>query len=433
MIVVVADDFTGAAEVAGMVAAAGVETQVQRGEFQPADARVVVLDTDSRSLPPREAYARLLEVGRRLKSADVVQVVKKIDSVLRGSIVAEIRGLMTGLGRMRALMTPANPARGRLVRDGRVEVQQIPLEQTLFADDPEYPAVTSHVLELLRRIPYRRSDPLLIPPDPAALIAEQHFVNEALQQLAVRCGSPQDRLPDLGLVVGNAESTDDLSAWCDRLDDGTLPVGAAEFCGQWLRRRLTLPSDFRPLLADSTSADTSESRVRDSVRTAFSREASAAGSVLLICGSPTAWKAGRGLQCETLGVPVFALSPLLVGGDPWLWVLEHERCRELRQRTPQVLLTCASEQDRYGDVNGVLVKMLARFAASVIGGESPPRWVLVEGGATAAALVQSLNLSQFRAMAPWAPGVVPLEPIPITGWTLVSKPGSYEWPDWVCR
>lgn len=431
MIVVVADDFTGAAEVAGMSAAAGYETLVQRGTLQPVAAQVVVLNTDTRSLPPRAVHDRLCAVGRELRAAGVSRVAKKIDSVLRGSIAAEISGLLEGLGRRRALVTPANPERGRIVRAGRIWVGQDPLEQTLFAADPEYPASTSDVLELLRRVVRRRYSPFVVLPENQTPEEEVNFVEQTLERLAVCTRRSKDHLPERGLVVGDAESTSDLAAWCDRLDDQTLAVGAAEFCGVWLRRQfasLSGSSLHDPSPAENASNNGVSSEAE---RGRFSPGEGEAGTVVLVCGSPTAWKSGRGRQCELHGVPVYALTPLLAGCDPWLWVMEHDLVGKLRLKSPQIMLTCASEEDEWGDGHGALVHMLARFAATVVRGELPPQWILVEGGATASALVKQLDIPSFRAGQPWAPGVVPLEPIPATGWTLVSKPGSYAWPDWV--
>ncbi|MFO1065445.1 MAG: four-carbon acid sugar kinase family protein [Pirellulales bacterium] len=44
---------------------------------------------------------------------------------------------------------PANPTRGRVIRDGCLWIHEKPPHETLFAHDPDYPRLTSRVAELL--------------------------------------------------------------------------------------------------------------------------------------------------------------------------------------------------------------------------------------------------------------------------------------------
>jgi uncharacterized protein YgbK (DUF1537 family) len=60
-------------------------------------------------------------------------VYKKIDSTLRGNPAAELGAVMHALGEKRAVVAPAFPAQGRMVRCGRVWVNGLPLEETVFA------------------------------------------------------------------------------------------------------------------------------------------------------------------------------------------------------------------------------------------------------------------------------------------------------------
>lgn len=47
------------------------------------------------------------------------------------------------------LLVPANPSRGRIIRDGRYFVDGIPLNEPAFARDPEHPPRSSSVAEML--------------------------------------------------------------------------------------------------------------------------------------------------------------------------------------------------------------------------------------------------------------------------------------------
>jgi hypothetical protein len=75
-------------------------------------------------------------------------VYKKIDSVLRGHAGMESELLASALGRDSLMVAAGNPSRGRTVVDGGIRVDGIPLEESLFRNDPLYPAVVSDVLVL---------------------------------------------------------------------------------------------------------------------------------------------------------------------------------------------------------------------------------------------------------------------------------------------
>ncbi len=59
--------------------------------------------------------------------------------------------------------------------------------------------------------------------------------------------------------------------------------------------------------------------------------------------------------------------------------------------------------------------------------------VFVEGGATASAVIRQLGWSSLTVQAELAPGVVVLQPTGFPGMCLITKPGSYSWPDEVIR
>lgn len=139
-ILIVADDLTGAMDSAGPFAALGVETWVVAVPMRcdPAlleSAGVVSVNTDTRHLSPEQAAARVAEIARHLGVLGFDVVVKKIDSTLRGNVVAETLALMRAGARGKALVAPAFPAQGRTVKGGIVHVDGKPLAQTAFAND----------------------------------------------------------------------------------------------------------------------------------------------------------------------------------------------------------------------------------------------------------------------------------------------------------
>lgn len=145
-ILIIADDLTGAMDAAGPFAAHGLRTWVvacpddcDARTF--ADAQVVSVNTESRHLGAAEAAARVAECHRRVDGRSFAVAVKKIDSTLRGNLVAETAAMLRASGTSEVIVAPAFPAQGRTVRGGRVFVGDVPLEQTAFVRDALSPAL----------------------------------------------------------------------------------------------------------------------------------------------------------------------------------------------------------------------------------------------------------------------------------------------------
>src|SRR5262249_7676529 len=149
MIGVIADDLTGAAEIGGIGLRHGLKAEViLQGECD-GEADLVCVDTDSRSCTAKEAARRAAAAARKLRKAGAVWIYKKVDSVLRGNVLAEVSAIRQALGLHAALLVPANPRFGRVIREGRYFVKGKPIDQTDFARDPEYPRRSSSVLKML--------------------------------------------------------------------------------------------------------------------------------------------------------------------------------------------------------------------------------------------------------------------------------------------
>jgi len=95
MIHALADDFSGAAEVGGVAARYGLTATILTDPSRHSDTDLVVIDTGTRSLGPRPAAAVVEEVLRRRTPAlRTGWLFKKVDSVLRGPVVAEIAAIL---------------------------------------------------------------------------------------------------------------------------------------------------------------------------------------------------------------------------------------------------------------------------------------------------------------------------------------------------
>jgi uncharacterized protein YgbK (DUF1537 family) len=149
MIVVIADDLSGAAELAGAAVRHGLTAEVQTSFFPGTNAEVVCVDTNSRLLSDADAAARLAAVTRSVMAAKPAWVFKKCDSVLRGPVLAEARAVASVTGSPRILLIPANPSRGRTISAGQYLIAGEPLSKTFFSRDPCHPRLTADVTKLL--------------------------------------------------------------------------------------------------------------------------------------------------------------------------------------------------------------------------------------------------------------------------------------------
>jgi uncharacterized protein YgbK (DUF1537 family) len=141
-LLILADDFTGACDAAAAFAAARGTLVVHGLPVQwPADAdevEVLGVDLDLRERSNAEAEALTRETARQLCLANPQTLVSlKIDSTLRGPIAGLVAGALTGSARHIAVIAPAFPEQGRLLRDGRVVVDGQPGANLTHALDME--------------------------------------------------------------------------------------------------------------------------------------------------------------------------------------------------------------------------------------------------------------------------------------------------------
>ncbi len=144
---ILADDLTGACDTGCLFARmAPVPVMVWPASVAEADVRVV--DTETRGATPASARGVVHDTAT---AAPADRYFKKIDSTLRGNVGSEVDALVTVTTSRRALVCPAFPAQGRVVRDRVLLVHGDPVGTTPIALDPAFPrGTTSSVVELLR-------------------------------------------------------------------------------------------------------------------------------------------------------------------------------------------------------------------------------------------------------------------------------------------
>lgn len=150
---IIADDLTGASDSGVQFARIGLETNVifdlEHATVESAASDVVVIETDSRSLPAAEAYENVRAAANYLQEAGFRHIYKKVDSTLRGNLGVEIDAALDGLSLDLAVIAPAFPKIGRVTSAGRHYLHGKPVDETEIAKDPKCPVHESDLPKLL--------------------------------------------------------------------------------------------------------------------------------------------------------------------------------------------------------------------------------------------------------------------------------------------
>lgn len=352
MIAVIADDITGAAEMSGIARHLGLSVSlstVAGNAGEPVD--VLVIATDTRSMTEAEATGVSAETARALAAnPDVSHIFKKTDSVLRGHVVAELRAILDNTRYSEALYLPANPSKGRFIRNGRYLIGDTELHLTDFARDPEFPAWTSDVKERLQP------------------------------------GDPRIRTAD-------AMTSADIISALESASDATLLAGAADLFTAFLGKTgpQGSPVDDRPAI-DIKNA-------------------------LIVCGSTQSKPIGCGIRTEHLPLNVYDGES---GAGEWIGKITPGY-----QREGSLILDIPHHHLTGRDVAVRLRTVMAETVKRLIDAKMPHE-LIIEGGATAFAILDALGWKRFKVTDMIAPGVIRMLSDD-SGAYVTMKPGSYPW------
>ena len=350
MVVVIADDITGAAELAGMACSCGLHTEMLT-KMAPRlpSCDVLVMATDTRSMTEGDAVACTITTARQLAGYGCM-LFKKTDSALRGHIMAEIQALLSVTDYGRAVFIPANPSKNRIIRQGVYYVDGVPIDETDFSRDPEFPAFSSLMTERF----------------PSA--------------------------SEMGVIIPDVESMEDIRAAIDDVPEDTLLVGAADLFSVWLQGMGHVRQDaFKPARVGGNN-------------------------IILVCGS-TQSKAVRP------DIPTSSM-PLEVYDDVAPVSLWKEQAVALYEKRHAIALNIPHRHLTGREVAVRLRGMMAEVVKTLVERHLPANLV-IEGGATAYCCLKSLGWDTFHVIGEMSPGVVSMEAT--NGTVITLKPGSYDW------
>jgi D-threonate/D-erythronate kinase len=380
----VADDVTGACDVAAELAQAGFRVRVAvtpaRSSATAGDG-IVVANTQSRSLPVADAAAR---VRAAVGSVRCDLLLKKIDTALRGHLGGELEAAIDAAGARAAFVLAAIPAAGRVTRDGVQFLDGVPLGATEFARDPEGAGAESSIAAVIARESRR--------PLASLGLAEVRGADLASRMRA---------LLDQGaaIVVVDAEHDDDLARAVAAILtlDGPLCVAGS----------IALTAAVAATLPPPTATP----------RRALSDPLP--GPVLIVNGSLH----GRArAQVDLLGRDAGAIA-LAVGGDGA--TIAERAWQHLRRGTPVVLAPSPVHAVPAGPALRATEQALAAAAAAVARRDRVGALVLI-GGETSHAVLAALEVGVLAIDGRVAPLVARGEMLDgaAAGAALVIKGGS---------
>ena len=381
----IADDFTGATDLAGMLVKAGLRTVQMIGvpaSSPPPDVDAVVVALKSRTAPVEEAVTASLAAWQWLQRAGCRQLYFKycstFDSTDRGNIGPVTDALMSALGTRFTIACPAFPENRRSVYKGYLFVGDVPLSESGMQDHPLTPMTDSNLVRVLQRQTRRKVG-----------LLDHEIVRRGRSAIAERMRSMEAGGVEIAIV--DALSNDDLMAIgeaCATLPLVTAASGVA----------LGLPQNF--LRSGALAA-----------RTTASALPSVAGLRAIVSGScslATQAQVAHAIRC---GMPSCALDPLALASDANAVrdVLQWARSR-LPGGPVLVYATASARQVKAAQTRlgaeraGALVEeALAAIARGLV--ESGVRQLVVAGGETSGAVVHALGVRGLRIGPEIDPGV----------------------------
>ena len=385
----IADDFTGATDLANNLVRSGMRTvqtigvPVEAGAPVEADAIVVALK--SRTIAAADAVAQSLAALRWLQAQGVRQIYFKycstFDSTPAGNIGPVTEALLDalhGTGQGFTIACPAFPENQRTVFKGHLFVGDVLLSDSGMRDHPLTPMRDANLLRVMQAQTLRR----------VGLVA-QDVVAHGPQAIRDRFAALQAQ--GVGVAVVDAVSNDDLMRIGLAL--AGLPLVTA---GSGIAIGLAQNWRAANQLTDGGAADTLPA---------------ATGYRAVVSGSCSFATNAQVLHFKQAGGAAFAVDPLALaaGEDIAAAVLEWARPR-LAQAPVLVYATAEpaavqAVQSRLGVAHAGAIVEQALSAISVGLVRAGVRQLLVAGGETSGAVVQALDVQRLTIGAQIDPGV----------------------------
>lgn len=374
-LLILADDFTGALDTG--VPFRGKHTVLRFGQEPGSylkglapDTKVLIVDAETRHLPPKAAAAVVGRIVEDAAGAGVECIYKKTDSGLRGNIGAELAAVLEYSGAKLLHFVPALPQLNRITKNGIQYIDGQKVADSVFGKDPFEPVTASHVADIIA------------------------------QQTRMRVVSPEETdVEGQRIVLHDAETAEDLKAIARKLKSSgetRLLAGCAGF------------AQCIPDMLDLTTANGGLPELPPRLVT--------------VCGSINPITLSQMDAAEAAGVPRVRLTVRQKLNDGWIgteqWQCNVKEMETLLLGSGNAIVEC----DGLGDPEGLaacrerlklnLEQMRRRISETMgtlletfLEDGLEATW-MVTGGDTLMAFMELANLHELTPICEYVPGVV---------------------------
>jgi len=381
----IADDFTGATDLANNLVRSGMRTLQTIGvPDAPLTGEVdaVVVALKSRTIAASEAVAQSLAALAWLRRAGCRQFFFKycstFDSTPQGNIGPVAEALMQALGADIAIACPAFPTNARTIYMGNLFVGEVPLSESGMRDHPLTPMRDSNLVRVLQA-------------QSRAKVGLVAWTDVAAGEAAIRARFAALQAQGVRLAVVDAINDADLHA-IGAACAGHLLITAGSGVA------IGLPENFRragllPLRADAAELP----RVP--------------GRAAVISGSCSQATNGQVAHWIESGRSAIRIDPLAIAGGGDVAATALAQSDSLLESGPVLFYATAAPEDvkavqaklGVAEAGAMVERALAAIAQGLI--ERGVTRLVVAGGETAGAVVQALSVTALKIGPQIDPGV----------------------------
>jgi uncharacterized protein YgbK (DUF1537 family) len=410
----IADDLTGATDLALMLAREGLRTVQTIGVPGPdldlSEADAVVVALKSRTIPVQEAIEQSLAAAEALREAGARSLFFKycstFDSTDEGNIGPVAEALLAFADNDFTLACPAFPATGRTVYKGHLFVNGVPLHESSMKDHPLTPMRDSNLVRVLQR--QTKLSVGLVP-----------FEDVNAGPKAIQSAFAREKAAGHRIVIVDALTDDHLRAIGLSAADLPLITGGSGVA-------MGLPAAYRGSSAPAPTVSTDGFDAPD-------------GRAIILAGScSTATRRQVEVAIER-GIPALRLDPMaLASGE----VTPQSALAWLASQPAggPVLIYSTASPDEVQDVQRKLGRMnageIVETALAEIARTLPTAGftrLIVAGGETSGAVVNALGVQALRIGPEIDPGVPWTRTLAGNDLALALKSGNFGAPDFFLR
>lgn len=424
---VAADDFTGASDAASFLVEAGIPTVLFNGipDKKPVlkdEIKAVVVALKTRTVPASQAVEETLAAFSWMREMGAEKLYLKycstFDSTKDGNIGPVVDAVLDTFRFPYTLLCPSLPVNGRAVKDGKLYVNGVLLEESHMKDHPLTPMRDSDVASLMeaqgkyKGVVLRKE--------------EMETKGAAYWEKKAEEGGPFYLIPDYYEETHGDQIAETF---------GTLPflTGGSGLAGA-LGRTYVKALQAGQGGSQEQSSEQEESADRETV--CAGQLPGSGGKSLVLAGSCSAVTLKQIVDYQAKGYASFQIQPhklldgTLTKEDIWNWIEEHgDGVLVYSSATPEDI----RKSQAYGKewVAAAIEETLSGLAEYA--SRHGYRRLIIAGGETSGAVTKRLGYEAFYIGSSVAPGVPVMTPLENPNLRLVLKSGNFGQTDFFWR